>query len=95
MPTLFHKGLIVYPTPLYKIGENSASFERGGSSPLEVEVPAEPNLIYDKKPRAVEFKPYTQQDYQAMNFDVKHQKAYWQLGKLGPDLNRPDLQEKV
>lgn len=54
----------------------------------------EPNLVYDRRPRPVNFKPYTHHDYQAMNYDIKHQK-YWELGKLGPDLDAPDLREKV
>lgn len=88
-------GLMVCCYFLDMMGGNSANFETAQPGPQEVEIPVEPNLVYDKKPRAVDFKPYTQEDYQAMNFDVKHQKEYWQLGKLGPDLNSPGLQEKV
>ena len=51
-----------------------------------------PSIEYDKRPRAVEYKPYTQQDYSSRNYDAKTQKEYWKLGTLGPQIEDEDLQ---
>ena len=50
-----------------------------------------PSIEYDKRPRAVEYKPYTLQDYSSRNFDAKRQ-GYWKLGTLGPQIEDEDLQ---
>ncbi|GMH37177.1 hypothetical protein BSKO_05050 [Bryopsis sp. KO-2023] len=75
-------------------GGGDPSFMVGHSAMMGAKFSEEPNLEYDKKPRQVDFKPYTQEDFRAMNYDVKAQKQYWQLGKLGPDLENPEIQEK-
>ena len=51
-----------------------------------------PSIEYDRRPRAVTYKPYTQQDYSSRNYDAKTQKEYWQLGTLGPQIEDEDLQ---
>lgn len=50
-----------------------------------------PSIEYDKRPRVVDYKPYTQQDYSSRNFDAKRQ-DYWKLGTLGPQIEDEDLQ---
>ena len=51
-----------------------------------------PSIEYDRRPRAVDYKPYTQQDYSSRNYDAKTQKEYWMLGTLGPQIEDEDLQ---
>ena len=51
-----------------------------------------PSIEYDRRPRPVEYKPYTQQDYASRNYDAKSQKEYWQLGTLGAQIDDEDLQ---
>lgn len=51
-----------------------------------------PSIEYDRRPRAVDYKPYTQQDYSSRNYDAKTQKEYWKLGTLGPQIEDEDLQ---
>ena len=51
-----------------------------------------PSIEYGKRPRAVDYKPYTQQDYNSRNYDAKTQKEYWKLGTLGPQIEDEDLQ---
>ena len=53
--------------------------------------PSMPSIEYDKRPRAVVYKPYTQQDYSSRNYDAKRQ-DYWKLGTLGPQIEDEDLQ---
>eukprot|EP00803_Ostreobium_quekettii_P010483 evm.model.scf_155.10 EVM.evm.TU.scf_155.10 scf_155:123063-125253(+) len=65
-----------------------------GEGPAGTTEALEPSLEFDRRPRPLEFAPYTQQDFWAMNYDSKRQKGYWQLGKLGPDLETQGLLEK-
>lgn len=51
-----------------------------------------PSIEYDRRPRPVDYKPYTQQDYTSRNYDAKSQKEYWQLGTLGAQIDDEDLQ---
>lgn len=51
-----------------------------------------PSIEYDRRPRPVDYKPYTQQDYASRNYDAKNQAEYWQLGTLGPQIDDEDLQ---
>ena len=51
-----------------------------------------PSIEYDRRPRPVDYKPYTQQDYASRNYDAKSQKEYWQLGTLGAQIDDEDLQ---
>lgn len=53
-----------------------------------------PSIEYDKRPRAVDYKPYTLQDYSSRNFDAKRQ-DYWKLGTLGPQIEDEDLQVNI
>ena len=50
-----------------------------------------PSIEYDRRPRVVEYKPYTLQDYSSRNYDAKRQ-DYWKLGTLGPQIEDEDLQ---
>eukprot|EP00798_Chlamydomonas_sp_ICE-L_P010569 gene10569-12225_t len=74
--------------------EEEAEKERGG-------------IAYSRKPRPMEdFTPYdqkflvlmfmaTNQDYEDKEYNVKQKgKNYWELGKLGPDLETEELQAK-
>lgn len=51
-----------------------------------------PRVEYDRRPRPVDFKPYTVMDYQLRNYDVKLQSGYWTLGKLGGRADEADVQ---
>ena len=55
--------------------------------------PSMPSIEYDKRPRAVDYKPYTQQDYSSRNYDAKRQ-DYWKLGTLGPQIEDENLQAR-
>ena len=35
------------------------------------------------------------QDYEEKDYNTKNSKHYWQLGRLGPDLETAELQAKV
>lgn len=52
-------------------------------------------LAYGRAPRAVDYQPYSLKDYTERNYDAKKATGYWQLGKLGPDLESSELQAKV
>lgn len=43
-----------------------------------------PTLAFDRKPRPVDFRPFTQEDFRQKNFDAKHAAKYWELGVLRP-----------
>ena len=65
-------------------------YQHGGP----VQTPASagaPSIEYDRRPRPVEYRPYTQQDYVSRNYDAKSQKEYWQLGTLGAQIDNEDL----
>ncbi|GAB4820557.1 hypothetical protein N2152v2_007603 [Parachlorella kessleri] len=54
--------------------------------PVAVAPPPDlPRIEYDRRPRPVDFKPYTQKDYELADLDIKKAKGYWELGSLGPD----------
>ena len=53
------------------------------------------DLAYSRKPRNVEYQPYSQKEFEDRNYDVKKAAGYWQLGRLGPDLETQELQAKV
>lgn len=50
-----------------------------------------PSIEYDRRPRPIDYRPYTQQDYVSRNYDAKSQE-YWQLGTLGAQIDNEDLQ---
>lgn len=52
-------------------------------------------LAFSKKPRAVDYQPYSLKDFEEKNYDVKKAAGYWELGRLGPDLETQELQAKV
>ena len=71
----------------------AAGYQPGGYAPGQDQHEGSmPSIEYDRRPRAVEFKPYTQQDYSSRNYDAKMQKEYWKLGTLGPQIEDEDLQ---
>lgn len=45
-------------------------------------------------PRKVEYTPYTVEDFKEKPYNPKSGKAYWELGKNGPDLETDELREK-
>jgi hypothetical protein len=53
----------------------------------EDDMSEEARLYYSRKPRPVQYKPYTASDYRNINVPVK-------LGSLGPDLLNEELQER-
>lgn len=73
-------------TPAVQFAEQQQAYELGHSPEVSM-----PSIEYDKRPRAVDYKPYTQQDYSSRNFDAKRQ-DYWKLGTLGPQIEDEDLQ---
>jgi hypothetical protein len=52
------------------------------------------SLTYSRKPRAVEYQPYSLKDLGDKNWDVKKTEGYWELGRLGPE-ETEELQAKV
>ncbi len=71
----------------------AAGYQPGGYAPGQDQHEGSmPSIEYDRRPRAVEYKPYTQQDYSSRNYDAKMQKEYWKLGTLGPQIEDEDLQ---
>ncbi|KAL0055443.1 hypothetical protein WJX82_000533 [Trebouxia sp. C0006] len=73
----------------------AAGYQPGGYTPGQDQHEGSmPSIEYDRRPRAVEYKPYTQQDYSSRNYDAKMQKEYWKLGTLGPQIEDEDLQAK-
>jgi len=71
----------------------AAGYQPGGYTPGQDQHEGSmPSIEYDRRPRAVEYKPYTQQDYSSRNYDAKMQKEYWKLGTLGPQIEDEDLQ---
>eukprot|EP00955_Chlamydomonas_euryale_P007205 76297-Chlamydomonas_euryale.AAC.4 len=53
-------------------------------------------IAYSRKPRAVDFQPYSAKDFQDKEYNIKQPgKAYWELGRLGADLESEELQSKV
>lgn len=77
-----------YPMAPYPYG--AAAYAPGGASGKEAE---EANLAYSKQPRAVEYEPYTMEEFKSKPYNAKQQK-YWELGKIGPDLETDELREK-
>ena len=73
-------------TPAVQFAAQQQAYELGHNPETSV-----PSIEYDRRPRAVEYKPYTQQDYSSRNFDAKRQ-DYWKLGTLGPQIADEDLQ---
>jgi hypothetical protein len=55
---------------------------------------ADTDLSYSRKPRPVEFQPYSLKDLGDKNWDVKKTEGYWELGLLGPE-ETEELQAKV
>uniref|UniRef100_A0A7R9YU19 Calponin-homology (CH) domain-containing protein n=1 Tax=Chlamydomonas euryale TaxID=1486919 RepID=A0A7R9YU19_9CHLO len=52
-------------------------------------------IAYSRKPRAVDFQPYSAKDFQDKEYNIKQPgKAYWELGRLGADLESEELQSK-
>ena len=72
--------------PTVQFAAQQQAYELGHSPEASM-----PSIEYDKRPRAVEYKPYTLQDYSSRNFDAKRQ-DYWKLGTLGPQIEDEDLQ---
>ena len=72
--------------PTLQFAAQQQTYELGHSPETSM-----PSIEYDKRPRAVEYKPYTLQDYSSRNFDAKRQ-DYWKLGTLGPQIEDEDLQ---
>jgi hypothetical protein len=76
--------------------DRQSADRRDGSGPLR---PADPppaagrqdsgDLAYSRKARPVDYTPYTERDYRALLGD-----GYFELGKLGPDLDPDELAEK-
>ncbi|KAK9823517.1 hypothetical protein WJX72_003356 [[Myrmecia] bisecta] len=54
----------------------------------------EPTIEFDRRPRTVQFKPYTAKDYQMKDYDPKHQRNYWTLGTLGAEREDEELLAK-
>lgn len=52
-------------------------------------------LPYSRKPRPVDFQPYSQKDFEEKEYNVKKNRGYYELGRLGPDLESEELQSKV
>lgn len=72
--------------PAVHFAAQQQAYELGHSPEASV-----PSIEYDRRPRAVEYKPYTLQDYSSRNYDAKRQ-DYWKLGTLGPQIEDEDLQ---
>ena len=72
--------------PTVQFAAQQQAYELGHSPEASM-----PSIEYDKRPRAVDYKPYTLQDYSSRNFDAKRQ-DYWKLGTLGPQIEDEDLQ---
>lgn len=53
--------------------------------------------IPHSKPRPVDFQPYDLKDYAEKEYNIKKggKAGYWELGRLGPDLETEELQAKV
>lgn len=66
-------------------GEGKGSYAR---REVSYEKP-EDQLAYSKAPRPVEYVPYNERDYKA-----QFGQGYYELGKLGPDLDPDELGEK-
>jgi hypothetical protein len=76
--------------------DRQSADRRDGPGPLR---PADPppamgqqdsgDLAYSRKARPVDYTPYTERDYRALLGD-----GYFELGKLGPDLDPDELAEK-
>ncbi|GAX80322.1 hypothetical protein CEUSTIGMA_g7760.t1 [Chlamydomonas eustigma] len=63
------------------------------SSPKAVE--ERDGLPYSRKPRHVDYQPYDLKDFEDKEYNIKKEgKGYWQLGRLGPDLETEELQAK-
>ncbi|GFH15486.1 calponin-homology (CH) domain-containing protein, partial [Haematococcus lacustris] len=57
--------------------------------------PPGPADIPFSKPRPVDYQPYDQKDFEDKDYNVKKAgKGYWELGRLGPDLETSELQAK-
>ena len=75
--------------PTVQFAAQQQAYELGHSPEASM-----PSIEYDKRPRAVDYKPYTLQDYSSRNFDAKRQ-DYWKLGTLGPQIEDEDLQVHI
>uniref|UniRef100_A0A7S1SGZ8 Uncharacterized protein n=1 Tax=Tetraselmis chuii TaxID=63592 RepID=A0A7S1SGZ8_9CHLO len=62
-------------------------------APVADSAAREEGLAYSKQPRYVEYTPYTMEDFKGKPYNSKQQK-YWELGKIGPDLETDELREK-
>eukprot|EP00798_Chlamydomonas_sp_ICE-L_P025562 gene25562-11212_t len=81
--------------------EYSDILGEGGSGDLDGKRSKSPRtsekegIAYSRKPRAVEdFHPYDQKDFDEKGYNKGSDKNYWELGRLGPDLETAELQAK-
>ncbi|KAG1669298.1 hypothetical protein FOA52_014859 [Chlamydomonas sp. UWO 241] len=52
-------------------------------------------IAYSRKPRPVDFQPYSAKDFESKDYNIKQPgKGYWELGRLGADMESEELQGK-
>ncbi|GIL57286.1 hypothetical protein Vafri_12544 [Volvox africanus] len=94
---------LVYQQALYQYQQQAAAAALGVAVTAESQSgpaqggqnsPEREGLPYSRKPRPVDFKPYDIKDFEEKEYNVKAGRGYWQLGKLGPDLETEELQAK-
>lgn len=71
-------------------GEAWGPDDAGGAGGAWAEEPFEDDGAAEGPPRRAGYTPYTQADYDRLTGP----RAYWQLGRLGPDLEEPQLASK-
>eukprot|EP00198_Chlamydomonas_reinhardtii_P009932 XP_001699269.1 predicted protein [Chlamydomonas reinhardtii] len=79
------------PMAMYFGGGGAAA---GGGYAAQAQQQQQQQQAGGRKPRPVDFKPYDLKDFEDKQYNVKAGKGYWQLGKLGPDLETEELQAK-
>ncbi|KAL6751900.1 hypothetical protein V8C86DRAFT_644112 [Haematococcus lacustris] len=68
--------------------------QQNGVSGTGAEPPGPADIPFSK-PRPVDYQPYDQKDFEDKDYNVKKAgKGYWELGRLGPDLETSELQAK-
>ncbi|KAL6761896.1 hypothetical protein V8C86DRAFT_771966 [Haematococcus lacustris] len=68
--------------------------QQNGVSGTGTEPPVPADIPFSK-PRPVDYQPYDQKDFEDKDYNVKKAgKGYWELGRLGPDLETSELQAK-
>jgi len=84
-------------SPYYQMyhGEPASAYGYGAYAPRNDEQNPiqDADLAFSRQPRQVDFQPYTMEEFKNKPYNAKQQK-YWELGKMGPDLETDELHEK-